>query len=664
MEKKPKEEIQVDELLDVTESSKPKIELDNDQKESLILEIEKRGQRAIDFNQGWRATAEKAYSYYVGIQWQNIQRKSGYSKPVVNVTKDTARRWATFEMGTAPTINILTKDEIEITADAGVKRDSIEYENEVEIAEKILLKCMRENNYSKELLDCSLDKSLMGRGAYIVKRIDKEKKIKFYKISPLKFYPFYKDNRYKELFYMYAETEVNSEVLENKYGIKVKAEKPYNPNVKANAGHDDSESAVLKEYWDDKVYIAIINKEIVEYKKHGYGFCPFEVAQNYTSPSDPMGESDVENIIGRAGSDGLQDQLNMSFANLTDMGNKMVVTKTLVKNPGQMKVDDLKHEGPEVAVIGSQSEVTQLYPQTNSQILENTLNIVKREIEDQTSITELMKGRFSGSIGTGVFLTGLSQGMKNLAEMKVVNHSLALASLFNKVLQLYRTSGWVEETTGKKYSELLKQKEYFIDIIYPSNSIQDIQVIVTSMSNLVDRKMISRLDALKILQTVFPMLRSPQDLLERVKEEIGDPRMNVDIMIQMAANQDFTRDPRMVEEDALNENSQMALGREQEVTEETDLENELHIRIHEEFSLSGPGKQMKANAKDIFRKHLATHRQKLAATRAGQTQQAGANEPQPEGPQLGQNQNQGGFPQTPQAPTNPGSPRAPQTANQ
>jgi len=145
--------------------------------------------------------------------------------------------------------------------------------------------------------------------------------------------------------------------------------------------------------------------------------------------------------------------------------------------------------------------------------------------------------------------------------------------------------------------------------------------------------------------------------------------MNVDIMMQMAANQDFTRDPRMVEEDALSENGQMALGREQEVTEETDLENELHIRIHEEFSLSGPGRQMKANAKEIFRKHLATHRQKLAATRAGQTQKAGANEPQPQqgqqqGPQLGQNQNQGGQPQAQQAPTNPGSPRAPQVANQ
>jgi len=146
-----------------------------------------------------------------------------------------------------------------------------------------------------------------------------EKQIFYFSVDkPEDFRPIWKDDSFRELSGMILQKNIYVKEIERRWKDQLKDKNITITTVKdpiANVGvveHDTGASMYQKSgiartgglpmgtvefYYDETNWGVFINKQLVEWHKHDYGFVPGMLINNYPNPGSPYGISDIENLL-------------------------------------------------------------------------------------------------------------------------------------------------------------------------------------------------------------------------------------------------------------------------------------------------------------------------------------------------------------------------------
>jgi len=249
---------------------------------------------------------ERSRYMFRGKQWFNAEEKTRiYNYLFHNVRSMTA---------------LLTNEAVEHTAIVDDISDPVQQVLAGERQRAIDL-VHRNNDFVNFFKQLSIVASSQGDCAIAGPFWDKEEKQIFYFSvdKPEDFRPIWKDDSYRELSGMMLCKSIYVKEIEKRWGEEIKKRgitittiKPNEPNIAVvKQGTNESEgykrSSIAKVgslpmgtvefYYDEVNWGVFVNKELVEWKKHDYGFVPGLLINNYPNPGSPYGISDIENLL-------------------------------------------------------------------------------------------------------------------------------------------------------------------------------------------------------------------------------------------------------------------------------------------------------------------------------------------------------------------------------
>lgn len=547
----------------------------------------------------------KADMMYEGRHWDievdgiTSDRLEGYSKLVHNFIADIVDRWTMFIGSNPPVISVQNLSEYKITSDVtSVEQDVSADEDEADAVKKIIMRCQKQRGMNW--------RSLFMRIAHTQSRYGRV--LLYVHLAEGKHYPVWELLRYHDSFPVYDSIDnqtllyfVNRKLVDRiklaeKMGVAPRdlpIDQDHNP-VLSTREITQRERTYYYRIITAKEIMHFANGRIFKSEPHEYGCVPIFSAQNRTAPFDSIGKDDI--------SDNFRDNMayNMAYSNLVDATEDQAIGKRLIRKPGQTTDMSMLYDRQQRhVVIGPETEITDLAPKVALSEIISTMNEVKRNIEDNSGITELLKGRFSGSIATGVALSGLSRGIEDMARQKIINLSEMLEQSINFSLFLLKKFKDADPDSGVKYSEILKRDWYNLDFFWDNMSIQDERTKASTEIDLVNAGMKSRLGAMKALRIEYP-----EDEQTRVAYEKMNPMLNPELAIQLAQkdleNTGFSPDEELLK--AKKENSLILRGENPPVTETNPGQHAIHVEEHKKVLTMARGKQ-----REVLLQHISAH---------------------------------------------------------
>lgn len=565
----------------------------------------------------------RAKRMYEGHHWEedidgvDYDRFVGYSKLVNNFVGNTVDRWTNFIGSVPPTFVVTSFSETNIMGDVdGLEADATHEldDNEAEAVTKICWNILRQNNYRTWFMQVAFMQSLYGRVTPYV-HLEKDKDYPVFEIpDAFDFYPVFSATNFNEVVYAVSRKAIDVEVLKKTY----KLEDVTPDTIDLTVG--ERPKAYRYHVITDEDFITVINEKIVgNKKKHKYGQTPFFNAHNRFKPFSGCGKSDVSDIYL------LNKGYNQSLSNLIDVTEDAAIGKRLVSRAGQATdMEALQDRKKRIVQIGVDTEIRDLPPVIMPSEIIRELDFIEQKIEDHTGITELLKGRFSGSIATGVALSGLSRGVEDLARGKIVLVSEMMEKMFNFSIKLLKEHRKKDPISGVEYSKIFKRDKYNFDFYWDNTGIQDERTKATTQIDMVNAGLMSKRSARKNMK--IPYLEDEQS---RVSYETMNPLINKELGMALAQEKaQSSVNPEVETFNAKQENAKLMQGIEVEVTETDPQQHAIHMAEHEKIVKFARGK-----AKTALEAHKAKH-----ATGAKERPQAAQGAPAAAGGQPGPQQ--------------------------
>jgi len=545
-------------------------------------------------------------------------RLENYSKLEHNFAKDTVKRWTAFLGGTPPSFSILNQSQFDISNDLGIMNiDVTMEENEMEAIQKIIWNFLRDNKYRTLFMKMVHLQSRYGRIMPFVFFEKGEDYPTIQLLSPYDTFPVFKTKNHEDILHMVFREAVDQEYLSKKFNRTFAADAihsdyDYYQNPRDQESQIQRQQTFLWNVITEDEWRKYAGEMLIDTKKIKTTKCPFFSAFNQVTPFSGSGESDIETIIKN------QLTYNKTYSNINDAIEDAAFGKRIIKGggAGSTNLSDLADRHQRHVTVSKDTEIQDLPLQLPVRDSIEFLQLVSRNIEDQTGITELLKGRFSGSIATGVALSGLSRGIQDLALIKIQNLSEMLENVFNFVLELLKKSGKTDPISKEPYSKIIKRDKYYFNFIWDNASIQDERLKASTNIDLVNARLKSKTSAMKDLRTQYP-----EDEIQRVSYETMHPMMNPELAMQIAAME--TKKPVNVEKEtflAKSENTQILKGQQPPVNETEPGQHAIHLQEHEDPKFT---RLLRGKMKTNNDAHIKEHKEK----------QKEADAPKPGGPE-------------------------------
>lgn len=530
---------------------------------------------------------------YDGKHWNeeidgvSYDRLVGYSKLVHNFCSDTIDRWTNFIGANPPDFYVMPASVASALYDVEAITETDLDENEAEAVKKTIVGFLRQNSWRTLFMDTAHVQARYGRVQWYV-ALQKGKHYPVVEImKPMNSFPVFINGHYNELIYFVFRLEEDTELLNKKYNIEIASD------ANISFPQDRQKSYVYKVMTDKAVYIYAGNL-LLETIANPYNKVPIFSAKNRTSPFSPHSKNDMQEIYG------LQQAFNLTLSNLTDVIEDSVIGKRLIQKQGQTTdMSALVDRRQRHVTIGPETVVTDLHPSIAVGEITAGMAQLEEKIEDKTGMTELLKGRYSGTIATGVALSGLSKGIDDIAKGKIMHLSQMLDEAFNFVIFLMKTYKGAIPGTTKTYKEVMPRDSYYFDIMWDNVSIQDQRTTATTMIDLKNAGIISRYTAAKAVKIPYV-----EDEQKRVAYENVNPLLNPELALQMAQQQTASKkfDPGTATFKAKSENASLLRGIEMPADETDPAEIAIHLNVHKQIERMARGVGHKA-----LNAHIALH---------------------------------------------------------
>lgn len=529
-----------------------------------------------------------------------VDRLDGYSKLVHNFIADVIDRWTMFIGSNPPTFTVQNASEWMIKSDVGEVEQEVNVdEDEADAIKKIVMRCQRQkhSNFRSLFLRLAHTQSRYGRAMLYTHKVAGMHYPIIELLRPHDSFPVYDSLDYQRVLFFVNRKLIDRKLLAAQLKVDEKTLPiERDPMDVRSGGITDRERTFQYRLLTPTELITFVGGRVVDVQKNDYGMVPIFTAQNRITPFDASGKDDVSSSFKD------QKAYNMAYSDLIDVASDYAIGKRLIKKPGQttdlnMLYDRLQRH----VIVGPETEVTDLHPTVKLSEIKVAMGEAKANIEDDTGITELLKGRFSGSIATGVALSGLSRGIEDMAREKIVNISEALENAFNHQLYILKHFGGTDPDSGKPYSEIIKRDWYNFDFVWDNMSIQDERVKASTQLDLANGGIISKLTAAKNLRVQYP-----DDEQARVMFETMNPMLNPKLAMELAAReiQDTGFSPEQELLDAKHENAQLLRGEMPMVDETKPGQHAIHKAEHEKIRSMARGK-----VRENLDKHLKMHDQ-------------------------------------------------------
>lgn len=529
-----------------------------------------------------------------------VDRLEGYSKLVHNFIADIVDRWTMFIGSNPPTFTVQSASEWMIKTDVGDVEQEVNIdEDEADAIKKIVMRCQRQkhSNFRTLFLRTAHTQSRYGRAMWYVHKV----KGMHYPITellrPHDSFPVYDSLDYQRVLFFVNRKLVDRQLLAAQLGVKPETLPIERDPMDTRTGSiTDRERTFQYRILTPTELITYVGGRVVDVQTNEYGMVPIFTAQNRITPFAAEGKDDVTPSFKD------QKAYNMAYSDLIDVAGDYAIGKRLIKKPGQSTdLDKLYDRLQRHVIIGPETEIQDLHPTVKLSEIKVAMGEAKANIEDDTGITELLKGRFSGSIATGVALSGLSRGIEDMAREKIVNISEMMENAFNHQLYILKHFGGNDPDSGKPYSEIIKRDWYNFDFVWDNMTIQDERVKASTQLDLANGGIISKLTAAKNLRVQYP-----EDEQTRVAFETMNPMLNPKLAMELAARelQDTGFSPEEEVLKAKHENAQILRGQNAQVTETKAGQHTIHIAEHEKIRAMARGK-----AKEALDKHIEMHKQ-------------------------------------------------------
>lgn len=550
----------------------------------------------------------RAKRMYDGNHWEediegvDYDRFVGYSKLVNNFVGNTVDRWTNFIGSVPPTFVVTSFSETNVAADVNnLEADSTHEldDNEAEAVTKICWNMLRQNNYRTWFMQVAHIQSLYGRVTPYVHLKEGIDYPVFEIPDVFDFFPVFSATNFNEVVYAASRKAIDTEQLKKDY----KLDDVTPDTIDLTVG--ERPKAYRWHVITDTEFITVINEKVVgKRRKHKYGQAPFFTAHNRFKPFSPCGKSDVSDIYL------LNKGYNQSLSNLIDVTEDAAIGKRLVSRAGQATdMEALQDRKKRIVQVGVETEILDLPPMIMPSEIIGELNFIEQKIEDHTGITELLKGRFSGSIATGVALSGLSRGVEDLARGKIVLVSEMMEKMLNFSIKLLKEHRKKDPISGVPYSKIFKRDKYNFDFYWDNTGIQDERIKATTQIDLINAGISSKRTARKNLK--IPYIEDEQS---RVSYETMNPLINKELGMALAQEKaQGSVNPEVEEFNAKQENGKLLQGLEVKVTETDPQQHAIHMSEHEKIKKVARGKM-----KTMLEAHIAEH----AAGAKAQPQQA------------------------------------------
>jgi len=423
---------------------------------------------------------------------------------------------------------------VEINCPAFDETDDV-LELKAELKEKLLNKVYDDNDANEIVFpECAKVGSLYGdsfiKGPMLDKsagQTKKDWKIVFYNVdNPANIRPIFMDENYKELYGFIDSTPISPMKAEELYGsqlssrgtsveailkkLKAAGDKrgmKQQPNIDASGTNQTM--LWRHEFWTKKFTAFFIEKELVDYWWHDWGFVPLEFVKNCYIPNHPYGKSDIE--------DSIDPQLNYNQTS-NDLANALRFLSTInLKGKNLDGMEVLVHGTSKIFNMPDEGELDPIQRSGDPYASANQVSDRRRAILDVSGMSDALTSTMGTAGISGRAMSVAMQSVIRRLNPKIKRWQKALRSL-NKNILILLEKYWPETK----------------DIIIGDYT-NEVSIISTLLRNIIDE--LNKLQSgAQSLTTTQKNLGVPQPKIEqkRMKKDLSDPILGPQVARQPA----------------------------------------------------------------------------------------------------------------------------------
>lgn len=480
------------------------------------------GVRATRGSSGMQLVGYKTLSqFYRGDQWDHDE-PPGASQRTDNYCATIVDNFSSLLFDAPVEINVPSQDETD---------DLLEMK--AEIKEKILMKVYDDND-ADDIVFPQVSKvgSLYGdtfiKGPLLNKngsRLKKDWTIDFNSVeNPANIRPLFSDENYRKLWGFIDTVSISPHKAVKQYGEAMKRRGISQEDLikkakgKAKSGMMQSQpntgeqqtfqKMLLKsEMWTDQWMAVFIEKELIDWWWHDWGFVPLQYVKNVHVPNHPYGKSDIE--------DAIDPQLFQTRVN-NDLANAIKFLSTITlkgKNLDGMEV--LVHGLSKIFNMPEDGELDAVPRSGDPYASANFVEGRRRAILDITGLSEALTSSGGANLTSGRALSMAMQSVIRKLNPKIKRYQAALKDLNKNIFKLSEIY-WPET------------KE-----IIMGDYTNEVSIISTLLRNIIDE--LNKLQSgVQSLSTTQKNIGVPQPKIEqkRMKKDLSDPLLGPQIARQ------------------------------------------------------------------------------------------------------------------------------------
>lgn len=444
--------------------------------------------------------------FFEGDQWQ-YSRDQGSSMSVTNFCRMTVNNYTAF----------LTQEEPEIDIPPRDPKDDVEVARVKEV-EQLLKEILEDNQFYNVFYEGAQNGSLLGDTMIVGPfYYPEEKRIGFRNVKRPEFIRvIWESEDYDRIVGFFYAYYMGPEAAQTRFGDKLAAkgmdvtglisrDKEY-PTKNQPTDNTKEGRVLIRELWDEQVYMLVINNVVVDYKEHNEGFVPLVYIRNVPHPTEPYGISDIEDLLDP------QVAYNEQNADMQDIIKQVAFASIFGKN---LEVDEIQAGVAKIYDLGDDAEVFPDPRNTNFPFLQTYLTDKKGDVDLSSGIPDVFQGGKGVRDVSGRALSVLMTPINNRVRGKEKRWSIGLKQLVKNILILIEN-----HVPG---AEVLVQHHYKADIFFPGTLVRD----VTDELNKFIQKVQSQYTTMKNIG-----IASPKDEQELMKKELADARLGIEISRQ------------------------------------------------------------------------------------------------------------------------------------
>lgn len=567
-----------------------------------------------------RLSNYRAYDkFFKGEQWwrHSIQSYKGHQY-TNNLCRPTCEKMAALLAGTPPEIHV--PPEYEHRAEYDIyKLISGDYEtkfNRSEATEKVLREILNEDNsWAKVLYQGALGGSVFGDTILYHYWDDENKKLKIENVFPGYFRGMFKTNNYEELECAFYIEVMSTGEIERQYGVRVKSDGIDNrDSLWSDVMLRQGGYAIVKHYYDNKYYAKVCqNVFLEEPREHGLPGIPFTHIPNKWECYEPWGASDLKDLIP------LQEEFNVATSDEAKVVKLFADPKIVGKNLTDKDIRYLKRTKGSLWALRRDGDLKFLQHQGNIYPIAQRIQDILQRWHMVSGLSPVFWGLPSGSINTGVALSGQASGMMQLVRAKTEMWDDRLQKLFTFIMKTLESKGGRDKDLAMSYKEIFN-KNYLVEVQWENRMPRDDSIYIANELQKQAARVQSRYTTMKRLG-----VKSPQDELALITWQERNPLlMSPESEIQHKLLNSQTKWEGMEEllAKASEESINMARGIEQEIKEKAPEEHIAHAESHINYlkQQQAAGLEIPQAILRVFDEHIARHEELAQAGNKRMTQ--------------------------------------------